>query len=158
MRGLGQPPAVAVAALSVCAGVVYVAALWYLCTVLTTGRTRIIYAVGLLALGSSQLWFGHVENYSLVTAASFAATALAIGYLRGHNALWPVGLVAGVAVSFHPQAAFTLPALLALLDRRRWLRQSLTLAATGLIGPLLTVLGLISAGVAWPESQWRLRR
>ena len=78
-------------------------------------------------LGSSQLWFGHVENYSLVTAFSMVATALALGYLAGKRPLWGVGLAAGAALSAHPQAIFTFPALLLLLASRR----SPALAASG---------------------------
>ena len=106
--------------------------------------------IGLLALGTSQLWFGHVENYSVVTAFSMVATALALGYLAGKRPLWGVGLAAGAALSAHPQAIFTFPALLLLLERRRWLRQILTLALSVAVLPLLTVIVLRTAGVPWP--------
>ncbi|RIK37900.1 MAG: hypothetical protein DCC55_22850 [Chloroflexi bacterium] len=151
LRMWGQPPETAIALLSVLAGMAYMAAVLYGAAVLAVDngqRTR--YLVGLLALGSAQLWFGHVENYSLVTACAFAVTALAIGYLHERNRLWPVGLAAGFAVSFHPQAAFTLPALLLLLERRDWLRQGLVLAGAGLAGPLLTLLSLRALDVPWP--------
>ena len=106
--------------------------------------------IGLLALGSSQLWFGHVENYSLVTAFSMVASALALGYLAGTRPLWGAGLAAGAALSAHPQALFTLPALLLMLDRRRWPRQLLVLALTALMVPALTVIMLRAFGVPWP--------
>ena len=90
---------------------------------MTPGR-RALLVVGLLALGTSQLWFGHVENYSIVTAFSMVASALALGYLAGKRPLWGAGLAAGAALSAHPQAIFTFPALLLLLG-------SQTVAAPG---------------------------
>jgi hypothetical protein len=148
----GWPPEVAIAGLSVIAGVVYVAAVLYVVNLLGEEEgQRVCYLIGLLALGSAQLWFGHIENYSLVTAASFGTVALALGYLRGRNPLWPVGLAAGLAISLHPQALFTVPALAFLLDRQRWLRQMLTLAATGLVVPLFTLVLMASLRVPWPN-------
>ena len=110
-----------------------------------------LFSIGLLALGSSQLWFGHIENYSLVTATSFAGIALAIGYLAGRTPLWLVGLVTGFAVSFHPQAAFAIPALLLVLKWRAWPKQVIILFLSGLIGPLFTIGAMRLAGVPWPD-------
>ena len=147
--------------MSVAAGMIYVGAILYGSQRLsfTPGR-RALMVIGLLALGSSQLWFGHVENYSLVTAFSMVATALALGYLAGKRPLWAAGLAAGAALSAHPQAIFTFPALLLLLaapgDRRRWPRQILVLALSVAVVPLLTVIALRAAGVPWPgfASAW----
>ena len=120
---------------------------------MTAGR-RTLLAVGLLALGTSQLWFGHVENYSIVTAFSMVATALALGYLAGRRPLWGAGLAAGAALSAHPQAIFIFPAFLVLLaspgNRRRWPRQAVVLALSIAVVPLLTVIVLRTAGVPWP--------
>ena len=144
---IGQPPETAVALLSILAGVLFVWSALYLARLLgRSAWTGAVILVALLATGSSQLWFGHIENYSLVTAVSFYATALAIGTLRGGLPLWPVGLAAGAALSLHPQAAFTLPALLLLLERERWPRQIAVLFLTGLIVPLLTTSLLILVG------------
>lgn len=152
LAGWGQPAQVAVALLSVCAGMVYVAAVLYVANLLSEYTSQFaLYVVGLLALGASQLWFGHVENYSLVTACGFASIALAVGYLRDANPLWPVGLLAGLAVSFHPQALFLAPALLLLLDHTGWQRQGVVLLVSGLVAPLCTLLILVSLGVPWPS-------
>ena len=155
LRPFNLGPEVVIAAVSVAAGMIYVAAVLD-CSRhlgLTPGR-RTLLAVGLLALGTSQLWFGHVENYSIVTAFSMVATALALGYLAGKRPLWGAGLAAGVALSAHPQAIFILPAFLVLLaspgKRRRWPRQVLALALSIAIVPLLTVIVLRTAGVPWP--------
>lgn len=173
-------PATAVALLSVLAGVVYVAAVIGLIRLLAVTRfQRISYAVVLLALGSSQLWFGHIENYSLVTAATFVTIVLAVGYLKDRVRLIWVGLAAGVAVSFHPQAFFAMPALLLLClphnrrkdfslshDRRKdfsllpaWrktkvfptVQRLLLLGIGALVAPLLTVALLWLAGALLPH-------
>ena len=151
VRPFGLGPEVAIAAVSVVAGMIYVAAILDGSRRLgfTPGR-RALLVIGLLALGSSQLWFGHVENYSLVTALSMVAVALALGYLAGKRPLWGVGLAAGAALSAHPQAIFTFPALLVLFDRRRWPRQVLVLVLSGAIVPVLTLMAFRAAGVPWP--------
>ena len=148
---LGQPPEVAVALFSVLAGVLYLWSVLYVARLLgRTPWTALLIVFALLATGSSQLWYGHIENYSLVTSVCFLSIVLAVGYLRGDKPLWPVGLTGGTAVSLHPQAVFTLPALLLLLDRRRWKRQIGTLLLTGLVVPVLTVLLLLLAGAPLP--------
>jgi hypothetical protein len=151
LRPLGLTAGDSVALLSVLAGMVYVAAaLWIARLLFDTPSARILLFLGLMALGSSQLWFGHVENYSLVTAFAYLSVAAALAFQKGRIPLWVVGLVGGTAVSFHPQAAFTLPALLFLLDRQHWPRQVLVLAASGAFVPLLTVTTLLLIGVPLP--------
>lgn len=145
------PPANAVALLSISAGVVYVIALIGVIRLLAGSRLQqFSYSMALLALGSSQLWFGHIENYSLVTAATFAVLVLAIGYLQQRVRLGWVGLAAGAAISFHPQALFVMPALLLLLKQRDSWRQLLVLASSGTVAPLLTGALLWCAGVPLP--------
>ena len=144
-------PATAVALLSVGAGMVYVAAIIALIRfVASTWRQQSSYGLALLALGSSQLWFGHIENYSLVTAATFGMLALAAGYTKGEVRLGWVGWAAGLALSFHPQALFAMPALLLLLERGAWWRQLLVLGGSALIMPVLTALALWVAGAPLP--------
>jgi hypothetical protein len=152
-RRYDQAPEIAVAVLSVLAGMAYVAAVLYIARILAARASHyLIYVVSLLALGATQLWFGHVENYSLVTAASMATIALAIGYLRGANRLWPVGLVAGLAISFHPQAAFMMPALLLLLNEDEERRVQLTtLLLTGAAVPIFTIAWMTTERVPWPD-------
>lgn len=141
----------AVALLSVLAGMVYIAAALLIARLLVHApRQRLLLWIGLIALGSSQLWFGHVENYSLVTAFTYLTVALALAALQGRAPLWSVGLVAGAAVSFHPQAVFSLPALLILVDRKSWPRRLGILFASGAIVPLLTTMTLIRLGAPLP--------
>jgi hypothetical protein len=151
LRPFGVLPADTLALLSVLAGMVYVAAaLWLARLLFSATAARCLLFLGLMALGSSQLWFGHIESYSWVTATTYLSVALALAYQKGRVPLWLVGLACGLAVSFHPQAAFTLPALLFLLDRAHWPRQVAQLAASGTIIPLLTASTLLIIGVPLP--------
>lgn len=143
VSGLVQPvglgPDVAIALMSVVAGGVFVLATWAAAAWLAGSalRRHVIYTA-LLAGGTSLLWFGHIENYSWSTAMAFATLALAAGHLAGRAPLWAAAVAGGAAISFHPQAVFILPALLALLRRDRWPRQVVTLVLGGLVVPLLT--------------------
>lgn len=151
MAPLGWDAGQSVALLSVLAGMVYTWAVIRLARSLAQDRAEsVILGAGLLFLGASQLWAGHVENYSLVTAAAYLSVALAVDHLRGRVGLFWVGLTGGLAVSFHPQAAFVLPGLLLLLERERWPRQIFTLGVSGLIVPLITVAALVSMAVPLP--------
>ncbi|MEZ4865186.1 MAG: hypothetical protein R3C14_27970 [Caldilineaceae bacterium] len=152
LRPWGWGPDVAVALLSCAAGMVFLfAVLLAAHTLRPTVRGRLLVVLGLLALGSSQLWFGHIENYSLVTAFTLLSIVLALRYLQGRASLWLVGLASGVAVSFHPQALFPALALLLLLRSRQWPRQVMTLALGGAVGPLLTAGALWWLGAPWPD-------
>jgi len=151
VRPFGLGPDRAIAFMSVLAGGVFVAATWAAARWLTTHLLRrVVIAVALLASGASLLWFGHVENYSWATALAFATVVLAVGALQNRAPLWIVGVTGGAAVSFHPQAAFVLPALLVLLRRDRWPRQVTALTLSGLVAPVATVLMLRSLGAPLP--------
>ncbi|MBX3010601.1 MAG: hypothetical protein KF832_03800 [Caldilineaceae bacterium] len=144
-------PATAVALLSVGAGLVYSMALLVVSRWLAQTRAQqVTYVIALSALGSSQLWFGHIENYSLVTAATFVTIVLAIGYLQQRVRLGWVGLAAGLAVSFHPQALFAMPALLLLLRHRKDWQSLVILGSSALSVLLLTVGTLWWLGVPLP--------
>lgn len=129
-----------IALLSIAAGVVYLVAVDRVATWLgqTSHRQAAIW-VALLATGSSQLWFGHIENYSWSTALALWTLALGMGALQGRVPLWAVGLVGGAAVSMHPQAVFVLPALLVLVGGERPFHRVAVLTLSGALVPLLTV-------------------
>jgi hypothetical protein len=79
---VGLPLAAGIVALSVSAGIIYLLAARSIAGSLSPipGR-RLLVFVGLLALGTSQLWFGHIENYSMVTAFVAVTMALALRFL-----------------------------------------------------------------------------
>lgn len=142
----------AIAGLSVLAGMVYLAVVLGMARLLLQLRLRrVFFVAGMVALGSSQLWFGHIENYSLVTGAAYLTVLLALLHYRRKVSLWWVGLSAGAAISLHPQALFTLLPLVLLLERGRWPRQVAILAASGLLVPVITATVLLSTGTAPPS-------
>ena len=152
LRRWEQSPEIAVALLSVAAGVLYFSSVLRLASLLAPTREQhLATVVALLGLGSSQLWFGHIENYSLVTAVAVTSMTQAVGFLRSVSPLWSVGLTAGLALSFHPQAAFLAPALLTLLDRRRWASRLGVLTVSGLLAPAGTVVLMRLLQVPWPD-------
>jgi len=72
-------------------------------------------AVGLglvLTAGTVQLFFGYLENYTLVAAAAMLYVFLAHRYLSGRGSIFWPGLVLGLALSFHVLAGWLLPSLL----------------------------------------------
>jgi hypothetical protein len=153
LRPFGAGPEVAIALMSVLAGGIFVIVAWMAARWLAVYAVRrVVIGAALLASGTTLLWFGHVENYSWSTALAFATVVLAIGHLAGRAPLWAVGVTGGAAVSFHPQAAFVLPALLVLLRRDRWLRQTAVLTFSGLMVPTATVALLLMLGAAMPPS------
>jgi hypothetical protein len=79
---VGLPLAAGIVALSVSAGIIYLLAARSIAGSLSPipGR-RLLVFVGLLALGTSQLWFGHIENYSMVTAFVAVTMALVLRFL-----------------------------------------------------------------------------
>ncbi len=158
-KNWGMPPENAIALWSVLAGVLFWGRRGKIAGLLGRDRREEWhYFLALLATGSTLLWFGHIENYSLVTAASVGSTALALAHLRGRVPLWSVGLVAGAAAALHPQAAFAFGGLLVLMDwsalRRGewqpWLRQGIELGLSGAIVPVLTVVIMLALGVPLP--------
>lgn len=139
-----------IALLSILAGLVFLVAVDLLARRL--GRSpwqRAALWLALCATGSSQLWFGHIENYSWSTALALLTLALSSAAVRGCAPLWAVGLAGGAAISMHPQAVFVLPGLLALVQRPRWPRQVTTLALSGAVVPLVTLL-VLTVGLRVP--------
>lgn len=102
----------AIALVSCLAGVAYVWIAWRLAREMADDATHrgLAFAL-LLSPGAIQLLFGHVENYTLVTVTALGYMWLALRalYGRGHPALAACAL--GLAIAFHPQAAFLIPSL-----------------------------------------------
>jgi hypothetical protein len=104
-----------VALMSCLAGGVFVAALFALAARL--GRTlydRFFIIAFTLSMGAVQLFFGHVENYTLVTLTMLLFMLASVRYLEGVGPLFVAGLLAAIAVAVHPLAVFLLPALMSL--------------------------------------------
>lgn len=95
--------------------------------------------------GYIQLFFGDVENYSLVTVLILAYLVMCWWYVAGRVALWAPCLTLSLAICFHLVAGWFVPSLVYLVLRDRRERRSVTipaLAATLIlpIGALLVFL------------------
>jgi hypothetical protein len=87
------------------------------------------------SMGASQIFFGHVEQYTLVSVAILLCILYAIRFLKGEKPLYLVYLFAAVAVSTHLLASFLLPSIAALpfLQSRRPIRNGLKAAIPGIL-------------------------
>ena len=112
---LGWGAEASVALMSALAGSAFVVALWLASARLgRTGPGR-LFAFGLtLSMGASQLFFGHVENYTLVTLLMMMFFREGLEALTTGGSWIPVWLWAAVAVTAHPLASFLIAPLLAL--------------------------------------------
>ena len=130
---------------SVAAGAVYIFAVLQLAWEVGHSRgQRLLMAGLLLSLGTMQLFFGYVENYTLPAAALMLFLWLAARTLAGKTPLWVTAATLGFANALHPSTLNLAPSLLVLtaLSARRsgWPRSLLQTAA-----PLLLIgLGVIA--------------
>ncbi len=97
----------------VLAGMLFVWVLLGLAAALGRNRTERVLFVGLvLTLGTMELFFGYIENYSLMTLGVIIYTYLAVLCLRGKAALvWPATTLA-LTNAFHPSTIVLAPSLL----------------------------------------------
>ncbi len=109
--------------LSTVAGVVFVWIALGLARWLGQNRTERTLLAGLvLSLGTMQLFFGYIENYSLMTVGVLLYAWLALAALRGEIALvWPATVLA-ITHALHPSTIILAPSLVylavLLIDRR----------------------------------------
>jgi hypothetical protein len=109
-------------------------------------------AGAVLTSGAMLLFFGHVENYSWVSAAVVVFLALATRAAAGDVGPAWAGAAGGLAIAFHPLALFAVaPATLALAMLRRTRRDVAALLAAAALPPLALVLGAAAAGVDLPR-------
>jgi hypothetical protein len=133
---LGWPVKNVYAVISVICGILFVYVL--LNFVVRLGRTsleRVVIAGLVLTTGSMQLFFGYVENYTVVSL--LLLVTLFLGWRTAQRELalvWPV-LGLSITNAFHPSTVFLWPGIL-LLAYLSWRRQRVSL----LSGALQTVL------------------
>lgn len=114
-RHLGLDVESSVALASSLAGSVCVVVLWSLSARLgKTGPSRLVAFALPLCAGGSQLFFGHVENYTLVTLAMLLFLREGLGVVAGESSFMRAGVAAALAVSVHPLAVFLIAPLVAL--------------------------------------------
>ncbi len=98
---------------SVLSGIAFVYVL--LCLVDELGRDRMEKAIisGLMATtGAMQLFFGYVENYTLMSASLLITLYLSVRCLRGHLALVLPSAALAITNAFHPASVVMWPAML----------------------------------------------
>lgn len=107
------------AAVSVFCGVIFVYVVLRLAHLLgQTAAERIAVAGLILTCGSMQLFFGYVENYTVISLAMMGFLWAGIKCLRGEAPLWWATLALSLANAFHPSTVVLWPAALYLAWRR----------------------------------------
>ncbi len=111
--------------LSSLAGGVFVVLLLVFSRALLGEKRWILLVLGTGSAGFMQLFFGDVENYTLVTLLMLGYFVAGYLYLEGRTSLLLSSAVLALAICFHLLAAFLLPSLAFLyvvaLRRRQWL-------------------------------------
>jgi hypothetical protein len=128
------------------AGGAFLVLLWVASRLYAPGK-RLAFVALVLAGGYVQVFFGDVENYAMVTAASFGYYAAAAAYLTGRCRLWAPSAALAFAMTCHLVAGFLLPSLALLyftaLRRRRWADAAVAAAAfAGWFGATILALGI----------------
>ncbi len=133
------------AAVSITCGVAFVYLLLTLSRTLARDRTEFLIISGLvLTTGSMQLFFGYVENYTIISLGLLITVTLAWHSLQGDiQPFWPI-LAFSVTNGFHPSTVFLWPSLLFLA----WMcyRRGYVTAFDGALQTIVTPL-LIGGGV-----------
>lgn len=163
---VGWDAGTAIAVVSTLAGALYWAA------VVRFARSRPVSGSGgwvvwalLATIGAVQLFFGHVENYSLLTAGALWTLVLSLEAAGDPDRpIWPPALAFGVTFAVHLSAAWLAPAMLALWwvrvrERGRshesaavapWrvaLREAAVGAAVSALPLALVALGMVVGGI-----------
>jgi len=149
---LGWPVERVYATISIACGIIFVYVLLTFVARLGRDTTEIFTLTGLvLTTGSMQLFFGYVENYTMVSLALLVTLFLAWRTLQGEvRLLWPV-LGLSLTNAFHPSSVFLWPGmwLLSWLCWRRGRVSALTALLQTVLPPLLiggAVLALMEGG------------
>lgn len=105
-------------------------------------RSRVTFVGLILSCGFVQLFFGDVENYTMVAVAILFYLAMADRYLEGSVRLWVPSACFSLALGFHLLSGWLLPSLVYLFSRprsRNRLRET-TLGAAALVLPMAALL------------------
>lgn len=153
-RALGLPQqASTFAILPVLCGLAAAAFAWGLVRETTEeSRTRWVLWPLLLTAGFTQLYFGYIESYAIVSAAMLGTLWLALRHARGADPPWFFGAALGVTIATHLATLFLLPAYAVAVAKRegRAHAKALLLLLPILLAPIL----LLAAGApprAWVE-------
>ena len=119
LRALGiAVEADSLALFPVACGVVAAAIAWGVIRETVHEPARRAIAVALwITLGVSQLYFGYIESYPVVSVAILAYLWLAVRRARGADPPWLLGIALGVAVATHMIAIFLVPSYIVAVVR-----------------------------------------
>ncbi|MFZ5979694.1 MAG: hypothetical protein ACOYVF_03600, partial [Candidatus Zixiibacteriota bacterium] len=112
-----------------------------------TGRDNNHWVImtGFLGSASVVLFFGYLENYTLVTALSLWSLAFAMGYMKGQNGPLPSVIMGLLAVGFHVLAvSFLIASILAILIKNEK-NKAFIKKKPGKIYGVITILSFIIA-------------
>ena len=111
----------------------------------------------LCTAGGATVFFGHIENYSWVTAALILFLLAAVRSVQEKRSLLPLGGLGGLAIAFHPIACLqVVPTLCAVALLRiqggSSIRRVVPLLLLGVaVVPTVLLLASILAGISPPE-------
>jgi hypothetical protein len=100
---------------------------------------RLLIAGFVLTSGSMQLFFGYVENYTIIALGILIFLWLGLKALRGEAPFWSAALALSLTNAFHPSTLVLWPALFYLAYRRYRLGEPGSQVLLGLILPPLIV-------------------
>ena len=141
VEALGLPPgASSYAILPVLCGVATAAISWRLVDELADDGVARATALGLiLTAGFTQLHFGYIESYPIVSTALFATTWLLLRHARGADRAWLPAIALSTAVGIHLVALTLAPAYAVAVWRRpgSWKLRAALLALPVLLAPAI---------------------
>lgn len=142
-QGLLDPELLAFRAVALFSGILCMIVQWRLTGFLSENRSeRVLMFLFLLATGTSQMFFGYVENYALSYAFIFLFMLVSFAYLRQSISIAVPLLVFPVMVASYFATIIFLPALVLLMwiSIRRKEPKTVLLSS---VGSILTALGLM---------------
>jgi hypothetical protein len=109
---------------------------------LSTPSSKLPFLGLMLCGGYIQLFFGDVENYSLISVLIFLYLCLAYLYINNRIPLWVMGLALSITLGFHLLAGWLIPSFIFLfsLAWKKNDRKAILLGILGFVIPLVLLL------------------
>ena len=123
----------------VCGGLFVYVLLNLASELLDSALERALIAGMVLTTGAMQLFFGYVENYTIISVGLMVFLWLGLRALRGNGPPWLAVLALSLTNAFHPSTVFLWPAAFYLAWRQYRAGQSLAQLALSLLLPPLIV-------------------
>ena len=104
------------------------------------------YAACVLLAGTSQIYFGYIEAYALVSLALLTYLWLVVRFANGRGSALPAGIGLGLAVSSHLACSIFIPSYLFLVFRQPASRAARAMAIGAPVALVLGVFAVASFG------------